>query len=96
VVGGEAWFGNVDPGGGTSALQKFNGTTRTTVVSSGVWDHCLGDDGVLYYLNSAGQIKNAAGTTLVTAPANARSIARFGGFWYIGTSDSHLFRMGPV
>jgi hypothetical protein len=92
VVGGEAWFGNVDPGGGTSALQKFNGTTRTTVVSSGVWDHCLGDDGVLYYLNSAGQIKNAAGTTLVTAPANVRSIARFGGFWYIGTSDSHLWR----
>jgi hypothetical protein len=94
VAGSEAWFCTGTPGVATSGLWKFNGSVRTNVVSSGVWDHTVGDDGALYYLNSAGQIKNAAGTTVVaTTPANARSLARFGGFWYIGTSDSHLWRM---
>jgi hypothetical protein len=85
---------NAGAGFATGGLFRFNGTSQTTIVSSGIWDHTIGSDGELYYLNSAGQIKNAAGTTVETAPANARSIAYVGGVWYVGTNGGHLWRKG--
>lgn len=89
---GNVWFGNSDSGGITSSLSRFNGSTRTIVVSSGVWDHTIGDDGQLYYLTSTGDIKNAAGQIVDKAPPSARSLAYVGGFFYVGTNDGHLLR----
>ena len=94
VVGSVAYFGAHDPGAGISNLYSFNGTTRSTVASS-VWDHTVGTDGNLYYLTSAGDIKNVSGTTVETAPTGARSIAYINGEFWCGTKDGHLWRRYP-
>jgi hypothetical protein len=41
-------------------------------------------------------IKNEAGATVETAPANSRSIAYVNGVWYAGTKDTHLHATTPV
>jgi hypothetical protein len=92
VIGGNAYYGSFDPGFQTGALYRFNGTNQTTLVSSGVWDHTVGTDGNLYYLTSTGAIKNEAGTTVATAPANARSIAFINGAFWVGTSEGRLWK----
>jgi hypothetical protein len=92
VIGGNAYYGSGEPGLATGALYKFNGTNQTTLVSSGVWDHTVGTDGNLYYLTSTGAIKNEAGTTVATAPANARSIAFINGAFWVGTSEGRLWK----
>jgi hypothetical protein len=99
VVGGSAYYGvsSSDPGRSAGKLSKFNGTTQTAIVTTDiVWDHTVGTDGNVYYLDTSMNIKNEAGATVETAPANSRSIAYVNGVWYAGTKDTHLHATTPV
>lgn len=91
VVGSVSYHGSNEPGSQLGSVARFSGTTRTVIVSSGVRDHTVGDDGRLYILMSDGRILNESLQTVETSPTNAWSIARVGGKWYVGTSDSKLF-----
>jgi len=97
VIGSEAFYGAGDPGLAASILAKHNGTSQTTIVSgASVWDHTVGTDGNLYYLDTSMNIKNVSGTNQETAPTNSRSIAYVDGVWYAGTKDSHLWATTPA
>jgi hypothetical protein len=89
---GSIYYTGLEPAGDPGPFYRFNGTSYT-VVSTGVWEHTIGDDGMLYYLTSSGAIKNGNGTTVATAPAGARSLAYVGGHFDVGTSDSHLWKL---
>jgi hypothetical protein len=96
VIGSTAYYRSEEPGYVTGGLYSFNGSAQTTIVGSGIWDHTVGTDGNLYYLDSSMNIKNLAGSTVETAPANSRSIAYINGVWYAGTKDSHLHATTPA
>ena len=90
VAHGKIYFHGVDAGYSTANLYAFDGSRASTAFSS-VWSHTVGEDGNLYVLLSDRRIVNASGATVETAPANACSLARANGKWYIGTSDSRLY-----
>jgi len=94
VIGSEAFYGNNDPPF-AGQLYKHTGTAQTQLVSV-IYDHTLGTDGNLYYLDTSMNIKNLAGTTVETAPANSRCIAYVNGVWYAGTTASHLWATTPM
>jgi hypothetical protein len=95
VVGSDVYYLNTNPGWQTSTLYKFDGTSISSFATT-IWAHTVGSDGNLYYLDSSMNIKNAAGSTVETAPSNSRSIAYVDGVWYAGTSGSHLHATTPV
>lgn len=90
AYGGSMYFMSGDAGYSLGSLSRFNGSSRSAVTSS-VWDYTVGDDGKLYILKSDGKILDDKLATVGQAPERARSIAKMGGRFYIGTADSHLF-----
>jgi hypothetical protein len=81
----------------TTALRRFNGTADTSVITSGVQDVCLDPAGTPYILiGSEIRSGNATGTTftavLSDVPANSQSLCVTATHYYIGTSDSHVWR----
>lgn len=99
VMSGKAYYrGDFTARAVTYNLFAFDGSTVTTVRSGDAYDHCLVDD-VLHVLVSDGTIRSTPdGTNWTTVradvPSGARSLAHLDGRFYVGTTDSHVWRTG--
>lgn len=97
VSGGVIFKSDYNSTNPTTSLRRFNGTADTSVIASGVQDVCLDPSGIPYVLiGTEIRTGNATGTTFTTTlsdvPANAQSLCVTATHYYIGTSDSHVWR----
>ncbi len=56
-------------------------------------DHTKGTDGALYILRGDSHIVDSGLRTIVSTPANPRSVARMGDAFYVGDANSHLWKL---
>jgi hypothetical protein len=83
----------------TSALKYYNGSSETTLESSGVISHEKGPDDLLYYLKgtsiyvSDDDDGDSYTELLDDAPTGASSLCVTADAIYVGTDDSHLWRI---
>lgn len=99
VNGGAVYRTDEFPPANPTALKHYDGSTETTLVASGVVDHCLGPDDLLYYLTgtsiyvSDDDAGDSFTELLDDAPADASSLCVTADAIYVGTEDSHLWRI---
>jgi hypothetical protein len=88
-------------GGTATALKRYDGSSETTIESSGVVSHCKGPDDLLYYLKgtsiyvSDDDDGDSYTEVYDDAPSNGTALCVTADAIYVGTSDSHLHRMYP-